>query len=145
MYYTPILSTVANSVFMTLLIKVIQWVAAIIFSLLILGIIVGLIALAFRFGYGLGLKGFLILPIIAAVLSIFGIVVFWSSYANMGFASTLAFIGLPLLIIIIELPFYGIGLAIGNIQLIGGIFWGIMALSPFLLVLGIVIASISRW
>ncbi|MEM7716604.1 MAG: hypothetical protein AAF349_24080 [Cyanobacteria bacterium P01_A01_bin.68] len=112
-----------------------------IFYLLILGIIVGLIALAFRLGYGLGLKAFLILPIIVTVLSIFGIVVLWSSYANMGFASTLAFLALPLLIIVIELPFYGIGLAIGNIRLLGGILWGIMALLPILFVVGIVIAS----
>ena len=126
---------------MTFPIKVIRWVAAMIFYLLILGIIVGLITLAFRFGYGLGLKAFLILPIIVTVLSIFGIVVFWSSYANMGFASTLAFLALPLLTIVIELPFYGIGLAIGNIKLLGGILWGIMALLPILFVMGIVIAS----
>lgn len=130
---------------MKIIIEILRWIGGILVLLSILGIIAGFIYLSYHFGYGLGVKGFLILPIIVSGLSLLGITLSWSSYANMGFASTLAFVALPILTILIELPFYGMGLAIDNVQFMSAIMWGIFASLPFLLVIFyLIVTYISR-
>lgn len=118
--------------------KVFQTIAGLLVLLAILAVLIGGMGLL---GYQMGVYGFLVLPVLVAIPAILGMLAAFAKGNYIGFV--LPFI--PIAVLVLEAPFYLIGLSIDNVPLMSGYLWGTIAVLPIIFVVAMTLLSQPRW